>query len=132
MFLRFRRFVSISISAAGLAALVVSNAGAQSESENAHISIENPAELSKEEALRIYQSLQRRMARGYGAAQFDQLLNYQSWPLFNDAPYISATHGKRFVNSYANRMAHNYGTLQAGEKLPPRLGSGKGQRHRNG
>lgn len=121
MFLRVIRFVSISISAAAFAALVVSNAVAESTGENAHIAIENPAELSKDEALRIYQSLQKRMARGYDAAHLDQLLNYQNWPLFNDAPYISATHGKRFVNSYANRMAHNYGTLQAGEKLP--LGS---------
>ncbi|KUJ79133.1 cytochrome P460 family protein [Ruegeria profundi] len=121
MFLRLRRLFSISISAAALAALAVSNAVAQSAGENAHIAIENPAELSKDEALRIYQSLQKRMARGYGAAHLDQLLNYQNWPLFNDAPYISATHGKRFVNSYANRMAHNYGTLEAGEKLP--LGS---------
>ncbi|WP_171238715.1 cytochrome P460 family protein [Ruegeria sp. HKCCA5763] len=88
------------------------------DSENAHIAIENPAELSKDEALKHYRSLNRRMARGYAAAQLDLILNYQSWPLFNDAPYISATHGRRFVNSYANRMAHNYATLQKGEELP--------------
>ncbi len=103
------------LAVAGFAAKQVA---AQSSDEDAHLAIENPAELSKDEALRIYESLQKRMAQGYAAAQLEQLRNYQNWPLFNDAPYVSATHGQRFVNSYANRMAHNYGTLQEGEKLP--------------
>ena len=118
MYLRFSRLLSITLSVLGLAGVVSTDALAQSTGEDAHIAIENPADLSKEEALQIYKSLQRRMARGYDAAQLDLLMNYQNWPLFNDAPYISATHGQRFVNSYANRMAHNYGTLQEGEKLP--------------
>ncbi len=91
---------------------------AQTTDEDAHLAIENPAELTKDEARGHYKSLARRMARGYAAAQMDLNRNYQNWPLFNDAPYISATHGQRFVNSYANRMAHNYGTLQEGEVLP--------------
>ncbi len=91
---------------------------AQTTDEDAHLAIENPAELTKDEARGHYKSLARRMARGYAAAQMDLIRNYQNWPLFNDAPYISATHGQRFVNSYANRMAHNYGTLQEGEVLP--------------
>ncbi len=118
MLLRFARLFSIPLAALVYSGLPAPYAAAQSTDENAHIAIENPADLSKEEALRIYKSLQRRMARGYDAAKLDLLMNYQSWPLFNDAPYISATHGQRFVNSYANRMAHNYGTLQEGEKLP--------------
>ncbi|WP_209505041.1 MULTISPECIES: cytochrome P460 family protein [unclassified Ruegeria] len=100
------------------AILLVSAGLATADGHNAHIAIENPAELSKDEAAAHYHSLRRRMARGYAAAQLDLVLNYQSWPLFNDAPYISATHGQRYVNTYANRMAHNYGTLQQGEELP--------------
>ena len=118
MLLRFLRQFSIFLSALVISGITAPQTAAQSTGEDAHIAIENPADLSKDEALQIYKSLQRRMARGYGAAQLDELLNYQSWPLFNDAPYISATHGQRYVNSYANRMAHNYGTLQEGEKLP--------------
>lgn len=107
----------------GIAALAVLLAGvsgtiAQTNEQDAHLAIENPAELTKDEANRHYRSLTRRMARGYAAAQLDLIRNYQNWPLFNDAPYISATHGQRFVNSYANRMAHNYGTLAEGEVLP--------------
>lgn len=118
MLFLFNRLNSISVTALVMSVFAATGAIAQSNSDDAHLAIENPADLSKEEALRVYESLQRRMGRGYAAAQMDILLNYQNWPLFNDAPYISATHGQRFVNSYANRMAHNYGTLQPGEKLP--------------
>ncbi|WP_420585901.1 cytochrome P460 family protein [Ruegeria sp.] len=118
MFLRFQRLLSNFVLVSALSGLAATSAVAQSKGEDAHIAIENPADLSKEEALKIYKSLQRRMARGYDTARLDELLNYQNWPLFNDAPYISATHGQRFVNSYANRMAHNYGTMQEGDKLP--------------
>lgn len=93
-------------------------ATAEDSAQNAHIAIENPAKLSKDEARSHYRSLTRRMARGYAAAQLDEIRNYQNWALYNDAPYISATHGQRFVNTYANRMAHNYSTLQEGEVLP--------------
>ncbi|MBO9433998.1 cytochrome P460 family protein [Ruegeria sp. R13_0] len=96
----------------------LSAAGAFAEDPDAHLAIENPAQLSKDEASAHYRALSKRMARGYATSQLDLILNYQSWPLFNDAPYISATHGQRFVNSYANRMALNYATLQPGELLP--------------
>ncbi|WP_170571657.1 cytochrome P460 family protein [Ruegeria atlantica] len=118
MILRLTRLISIYLAALAFSGVSAPYAAAQSTDEDAHIAIENPADLSKEEASRIYKSLQKRMARGYDAAHLDLLMNYQNWPLFNDAPYISATHGQRYVNSYANRMAHNYGTLQEGEKLP--------------
>lgn len=90
----------------------------QSLEDQAHLAIENPAELTPDEARENYKSLARRMARGYSAAQLDPIRNYQNWPVFNTAPYISSTHGQRYVNSYANRMASNYGTLKAGEVLP--------------
>ncbi len=101
-----------------ISGFVLHAASAQTKDQDAHLAIENPADLTKEQAQKHYQSLIRRMSRGYAAAQMDLIRNYQNWPLFNDAPYISATHGQRYVNSYANRMAHNYGTLQEGEELP--------------
>ncbi len=103
----------VCVVAGGLAA----PANAQSAGPEAHITIENAADLSKQEAVQIYQTLMDRMRSGYEAAHLDFILNYQDWPKFNDAPYISATHGQRYVNSYANKMAHNYGTLSDGEPL---------------
>ncbi|WP_170603136.1 cytochrome P460 family protein [Ruegeria arenilitoris] len=117
MITRHMRFIG-AIGGLTLCTLFLTLGVAQTTDQDAHLAIENPADLSKEDALEHYMSLSRRMDRGYAAAQLDLLLNYQAWPLFNDAPYISATHGQRYVNSYANRMAHNYGTLQEGEVLP--------------
>ncbi len=106
------------VAVTAISGFALHGAYAQTADQDAHLAIENPADLNKEEAQKHYKSLMRRMSRGYAAAQLDLIRNYQNWPLFNDAPYISATHGERYVNSYANRMAHNYGTMQEGEVLP--------------
>ncbi|WP_372571085.1 cytochrome P460 family protein [Ruegeria jejuensis] len=109
------RWIFAVFLAAGCGAAVVH---AQTSAESAHIAIENPAELTKEEAQEIYDDMSRRMARGYAASRLDLIAWFQDWPRFNDAPYVSATHGQRYVNSYANKVATNYATLKPGEKLP--------------
>ncbi|MEX0284625.1 MAG: cytochrome P460 family protein [Paracoccaceae bacterium] len=91
---------------------------AQSESDSAHITLENPADLSKDDARQIYDQIKDRMARGYAGAGMGVLADYQDWPLLNDAPYISATHGQRYVNNFANSTAEGYATLEEGAFLP--------------
>jgi len=102
---------------AGLATLTVT-ALAQTARHDSHIAIENPAELSAEEAGRIYENLKRRMAASYGMSEMAEIRDYQSWPILNFAPYVSATHGQRYVNNYVNEMAKGYATLRPGERLP--------------
>ena len=69
-----------------ISGFVLHAASAQTKDQDAHLAIENPADLTKEQAQKHYQSLIRRMSRGYAAAQMDLIRNYQNWPLFNDAP----------------------------------------------
>jgi len=97
---------------------IVASAIAQNERDDSHIAIENPAELSKDEARKIYSDLRNRMASLYAMSDMAEIRNYQSWKLFNDAPFISATHGQRYVNNYANAIAVNYAILKEGDKLP--------------
>ncbi|MET1415849.1 cytochrome P460 family protein [Roseibium sp. HPY-6] len=97
---------------------VLVDAFAQTQPSDGHITIEDPADLSKEEAQRIYAGLKDRMSSLYAIADLPAIEGYQSWTLFNDAPYISATHGRRYVNNYANAIAANYAILKEGEKLP--------------
>ncbi|WP_298963617.1 cytochrome P460 family protein [uncultured Roseibium sp.] len=85
---------------------------------DSHIAIENPAELTGAEASAIYDDLKDRLAASYAMSQLKEIEEYQSWPLFNTAPYISATHGQRYVNNYANAIASNYADLEEGELLP--------------
>ena len=58
------------------------------------------------------------MASSYALSRLSAIENYQSWKRYNSAPYLSATHGQRFVNNFANEPAKNYGKLQKGEKYP--------------
>ena len=93
-------------------------AHAQQKLGDGHIAIDKPAELSVEEANRIYRDLMEAMADGYGISRLPLVDGYQTWARYNSAPYLSATHGRRFVNNYANETGRAYGSLKRGDKLP--------------
>ncbi len=103
---------SIVLSALSASAL------AQNAVHDSHIAIDNPAELTKAKAQKIYEELKDRMAANYAVSQLKEIQDYQSWTQFNDAPYASATHGQRYVNNFANDTAKDYATLGEGERLP--------------
>ncbi len=88
---------------------------------DAHPPVQDAADLSREEAIDYYEGMVDRMERRYAISQDPTAMNYRRWYLYNDAPYRSATHGNRYVNSYANGIARRagYGHLQPGESLPP-------------
>ena len=98
--------------------LVFGFAHAQDDGESSHVPIENPADLSHAEANEIYDRLRKRMADAFELAGVEEIEDYQSWKRYNSAPYISATHGQRFVNSFGNSKATNYGKLPKGETYP--------------
>ena len=102
----------------GLLAASASTLYAQEDLENAHVTIENPADLTKQQALDIYKLLKDQMAENYALSRQEEIKNYQSWTLYNSAPYLSATHGQRFVNNYANQIGKDYGTLKDGQFYP--------------
>jgi len=104
-------FAAISVS-------VVGAAYAQDDDETGHVTLDNPADLSLEEANEIYDELRERMAKGYALAELPIIDDYQSWTRYNSAPYLSATHGRRFVNNFANDKASAYGKLGEGEVYP--------------
>ncbi len=106
------------ISAVVCYGLFAMGANAQEEVENAHVTIENPAELTKEQASKIYDKLKKRMAESYTLAGQSEIKDYQSWTKYNSSPFLSATHGQRFVNNYANKIGHDYGSLKKGQSLP--------------
>ncbi len=88
------------------------------ESPDSHLAIENPAILDQAEINQVYNVLKERMAGGYALAKLPVIKNYQSWKIYNNQPYISATHGQRYVNNYANKLAKDYGVLKNGEVYP--------------
>lgn len=98
---------------AGFAAL----AGEVDES-GGHIKIEEPARIGNDELSDIYRKLLGRMTSGYALSNYPFASGYNKWQLYNTAPYLSATHGNRYINNYANGRAKQYGKLGNGEKLP--------------
>ena len=91
---------------------------AQEDAETAHITVENPADMTQQEANRIYDSLKQALVEGYAPAKMELIENYQNWKRYNSAPYLSSTHGQRFVNNYANELGGDYGQLRPGQSYP--------------
>lgn len=110
----FRLFTGAAI----CVVLFATSSFSQDRSPDAHIMINDPALLSKQQAQAVYGELKSRMADSYALSQLEEISDYQSWPRVNNSPYISATHGNRYVNNYINSEGATYASLQPGEKLP--------------
>ncbi len=98
--------------------MILDAAIAQETVESGHIAVETPATLSPDEANQIYDELRKRMSTGYAIAGLPIIKDYQFWKRYNSSPYLSATHGQRFVNNFANTKASTYGKLKSGEVYP--------------
>jgi hypothetical protein len=85
-----------------------------------HFKINRPGELAKDDANIDYNSIVDGMARAYIASGDRTAARYRSWRRFNDAPYLSDTHGNRYVNNYANPIAVDagYGHSKPGVRMP--------------
>ncbi len=83
-----------------------------------HFNVQTPATLSPEEAEAIYRRVVDDMARAYILSQDVNAERYQQWPRYNTSPYQSATHGNRYINSYANALARDYDRLSEIDELP--------------
>lgn len=83
-----------------------------------HLSIERPRVVSDAEALSIYQNVRERMHASYLHAELPAIAGLCEWPLYNRVPYLSATHGQRYVNNYANALARAYGRYEQAGPMP--------------
>ncbi len=109
------RLMHLALAATAAAAVA---GAAEVDESGGHLKIENPAQASDAELSEIYQKLQERMVGGYALSQYPAAKGYPKWQLYNTAPYLSATHGNRYVNNFANAKAKAYGELKKGTRLP--------------
>jgi hypothetical protein len=82
-----------------------------------HFRVPNPARLSDADALSIYDRIRDDMAAAYRLSGDPVARQFHSWRRYNRAPYLSATHGDRYINNYANAVAKTYGR-EGGGPLP--------------
>lgn len=89
------------------------------QAEKGHITIDNPGKLSEQDIRSVYQRLAEQMSKGYGLSEFDFARDYTTWRRYNRLPYLSATHGNRYVNNYASGITQGYGKLKPGDVFAP-------------
>ena len=75
-------------------------------------------ELTTAEAKGAYECLVKEMLAGYKKSGMKVAGFYKDWDIYNNQPYVSDTHGGRFVNNYANAAARNYGKFEDVGRLP--------------
>ncbi|MFQ5783780.1 MAG: hypothetical protein ACE5H8_03015 [Alphaproteobacteria bacterium] len=80
-----------------------------------HFRVRNPKFLSPEDAEVIYRQLIDEMGAAY---RLSGRKVYDGWRRYNRVPYISAAHGQRYVNNYANARGHDYGKYERAGRLP--------------
>ncbi|MDF1720131.1 MAG: cytochrome P460 family protein [Minwuia sp.] len=83
-----------------------------------HFKTFHAADNSPERSEELYNSLRGDMADRYAEASEPSVMGYQNWQRFNTAPYLSATHGDRFVNNYGNALAGDYTNVLTGAAMP--------------
>jgi len=83
-----------------------------------HFRLRNPKKLASDEANQIYGFIKSALSSGYTASGISIFDNYQSWQLYNTAPYLSSTHGNHYLNNYANDIAKSYGKFEDAGVLP--------------
>ena len=76
-------------------------------------------ELTDKEAHAAYDCLLKELKTAYAKAGIKQVKGYSKWRRFNTVSYQSATHGSRYVNNYANRIARKrYAKFEKAGRLP--------------
>ena len=83
-----------------------------------HLRIEKPAEISPELARSIYTKIIDELTGFYAMSREPAAIGYRRWRIYNSAPYLSATHGNRYVNNYGNAKARDYDRMGSGHKMP--------------
>jgi hypothetical protein len=76
-------------------------------------------QLSDAELTTAYKGVLAKLLTGYAKSGNPWVSKYSKWAMFNRAPYISETHGQRYVNNYANDIAKSeYAKFERAGKMP--------------
>ena len=85
----------------------------------AHIKIEDPKKLTPEQANRAYDQIVDDLVDMYALSRDPAAKLFRTWQRYNTSPYLSATHGNRYINNYANAKAKGYEKAGTGKVRMP-------------
>ncbi len=83
-----------------------------------HFRVQDPKNLTAAEAEAIYQVLRDDMRDRYALSELASAAEYLDWTRYTTAPYKSVTHGRTYLNNYANDIAKAYGRYERAGVLP--------------
>ncbi len=112
--------LSVAALFAALHAALAQDQTAQAElsQPTRHFRVEQPANLTGQDAMTIYARILDDLTQGYAVSGDASSKSYRGWRKYNRVPYRSATHGERYVNNYANTAAQAYGKFEEVGRLP--------------
>ena len=97
---------------------VIADISGDPDQPRRHFRVRDPARIGGFDAEAIYRGLAADMADIYALSGGRLAAAYQGWGRYNSAPYLSVTHGQRYVNIYGNRLARDYGRFEDAGRLP--------------
>jgi hypothetical protein len=75
--------------------------------------------LTAEETIAAYDCLLPAMTAAYAKSDRQDASGYTDWRRYSRHAYVSATHGSRYVQNYANDSAKAYGNYESAGTFPP-------------
>ncbi len=75
-------------------------------------------ELAAAEARSAYDCLVKELAAGYGKSGLAVAGYYKDWKNYSNQPYVSDTHGGRYVNNFGNSLAASYNKYEKAGRMP--------------
>ena len=76
------------------------------------------AELTAGEARKAYDCLIKDLVAGYSKSGLKVSSYYKDWKNYSNQPYVSDTHGGRYVNNYGNALAASYNKYENAGRMP--------------
>lgn len=77
-----------------------------------------PVQLTDAEAVAAYDCLLNEMRAAYAKSGSPVATSYSEWRRYSKNAYVSATHGNRYVQNYANPAAKAYGAFENAGAMP--------------
>jgi len=68
--------------------------------------------------VKVYDCLSKGLRAAYAKSDNKVAVSYSSWSRYSKQPYVSATHGSRYVQNYANKTGRAYGNFEKAGIMP--------------
>lgn len=109
---------SFAESRTGASAMELSPISGDPDRPRRHFRFRTAKDPGSVPAAALYSQIRPALRAGYALSGRLPALEYQAWARYNSEPFISAAHGRHYLNVYANSRAQQYSLFEKAGKLP--------------